>query len=60
MFTAALTPFYFNKSSIYVCLFIPAEPTRSNILSAIRWLVEEAKYGDVLFFHYSGTLTCCS
>lgn len=29
-------------------------PTRSNIINAIRWLVDGAKAGDSLFFHYSG------
>jgi len=30
------------------------KPTRSNIESAINWLVKDAKSGDTLFFHYSG------
>eukprot|EP01059_Diplonema_ambulator_P025900 TRINITY_DN43012_c0_g1_i1.p1 TRINITY_DN43012_c0_g1~~TRINITY_DN43012_c0_g1_i1.p1 ORF type:complete len:379 (+),score=98.48 TRINITY_DN43012_c0_g1_i1:57-1139(+) len=29
-------------------------PTKNNILDAIRWLVDGAQAGDVLFFHYSG------
>eukprot|EP00928_Gymnodinium_smaydae_P020276 TRINITY_DN17843_c0_g1_i1.p1 TRINITY_DN17843_c0_g1~~TRINITY_DN17843_c0_g1_i1.p1 ORF type:complete len:572 (-),score=79.93 TRINITY_DN17843_c0_g1_i1:322-2037(-) len=29
-------------------------PTRSNILNAIRWLVDGAAPGDVLFFQFSG------
>jgi len=29
-------------------------PTRENMLSAMRWLVENAKSGDELFLHYSG------
>lgn len=29
-------------------------PTRENILRGVRWLVEDAKRGDVLFFHFSG------
>lgn len=29
-------------------------PTRTNILYGIRWLVSNAKDGDVLMFHYSG------
>jgi hypothetical protein len=29
-------------------------PTRANMLEAFRWLVEGAKPGDVLLFHYSG------
>mmetsp|Transcript_12497 Transcript_12497/g.29438 ORF Transcript_12497/g.29438 Transcript_12497/m.29438 type:complete len:561 (+) Transcript_12497:72-1754(+) len=28
--------------------------TRQNMLSAIRWLVEDAEPGDVLFFHFAG------
>ena len=31
-----------------------SKPTRSNIESAINWLVKDAKSGDTLFFHYSG------
>lgn len=30
------------------------KPTRSNMESAINWLVKDAKSGDTLFFHYSG------
>lgn len=29
-------------------------PTRANILNGIKWLVENAKADDRLFFHYSG------
>eukprot|EP01041_Mallomonas_annulata_P002476 gene2476-4811_t len=29
-------------------------PTRANILRELRWLAEDAKPGDVFFFHYSG------
>jgi len=29
-------------------------PTRNNILNAIRWLVDGAQPGDVLFFQFSG------
>ncbi|CAE6500190.1 unnamed protein product [Rhizoctonia solani] len=29
-------------------------PTRANIISAMRWLVEDARPNDSLFFHYSG------
>mmetsp|Transcript_35813 Transcript_35813/g.65006 ORF Transcript_35813/g.65006 Transcript_35813/m.65006 type:complete len:571 (+) Transcript_35813:26-1738(+) len=29
-------------------------PTRNNMLNAIRWLVEGAEPGDVLFFQFSG------
>lgn len=29
-------------------------PTKRNILSALRWLVQDAQPGDCLFFHYSG------
>lgn len=29
-------------------------PTRANIVEACNWLVEGAKSGDSLFFHYSG------
>ncbi|CAK4077241.1 unnamed protein product [Aphanomyces euteiches] len=29
-------------------------PTRANILAGMRWLVENARPGDSLFFHYSG------
>ncbi|KDO25271.1 hypothetical protein SPRG_09100 [Saprolegnia parasitica CBS 223.65] len=31
-----------------------ALPTRANILSGMRWLVQGAKAGDSLFFHFSG------
>lgn len=31
-----------------------SSPTRSNIMQAIQWLVQGAKDGDALFFHYSG------
>lgn len=31
-----------------------AMPTRDNIFQNIDWLMEGAKAGDVLFFHYSG------
>ncbi|KDN35890.1 hypothetical protein RSAG8_11252, partial [Rhizoctonia solani AG-8 WAC10335] len=29
-------------------------PTRANIISAMNWLVKDAKPGDSLFFHFSG------
>ena len=29
-------------------------PTRANIINACKWLVDGAKKGDSLFFHYSG------
>ncbi|CAE6377362.1 unnamed protein product, partial [Rhizoctonia solani] len=29
-------------------------PTKENIISAMRWLVEDAKPDDSLFFHFSG------
>ncbi|KAJ1306521.1 hypothetical protein OPQ81_007522 [Rhizoctonia solani] len=29
-------------------------PTKANIISAMRWLVEDAEPNDSLFFHYSG------
>lgn len=31
-----------------------SQPTKSNILKAMRWLVNDARAGDILFFHYSG------
>ncbi|ORX67349.1 hypothetical protein BCR32DRAFT_109687 [Anaeromyces robustus] len=30
------------------------KPTYDNIINAMRWLVQDAKPGDSLFFHYSG------
>jgi len=30
------------------------KPTYDNIVNAMRWLVQDAKPGDSLFFHYSG------
>ncbi|KAJ7274747.1 peptidase C14, caspase domain-containing protein [Mycena rebaudengoi] len=30
------------------------QPTRKNIIDAIRWLAHDARPDDVLFFHYSG------
>eukprot|EP00386_Alphamonas_edax_P011141 GDKI01035444.1.p1 GENE.GDKI01035444.1~~GDKI01035444.1.p1 ORF type:complete len:370 (-),score=115.02 GDKI01035444.1:55-1164(-) len=30
------------------------EPTRDNIIAAMKWLVSGAKAGDVLYMHYSG------
>jgi hypothetical protein len=30
------------------------QPTRANILKGLVWLVEDAKAGDVFWFHYSG------
>lgn len=29
-------------------------PTKANIIAGLRWLVEDVRPGDVLFFHYSG------
>ncbi|KAK9134254.1 hypothetical protein Syun_013584 [Stephania yunnanensis] len=29
-------------------------PTRRNILEALRWLIEDCRFGDSLVFHYSG------
>ena len=29
-------------------------PTKSNIISSLKWLVKDARAGDVMFFHYSG------
>ena len=31
-----------------------ARATRANILNELRWLIQGAKRGDVLVFHYSG------
>lgn len=31
-----------------------AMPTKANIVAAMRWLVQDVKPGDVLFFHFSG------
>jgi hypothetical protein len=30
-------------------------PTRQNIMAHIKWLVGDARSGDSLFFHFSGT-----
>lgn len=30
------------------------QPTKDNVLAGMRWLVDAALPGDVLFFHYSG------
>lgn len=30
------------------------QPTRSNILKAMQWLMQGVREGDVLFFHFSG------
>lgn len=32
-----------------------SQPNKENILSAMHWLVKDAKPNDSLFFHYSGT-----
>lgn len=32
-----------------------SQPNKANILSAMHWLVKDAKPNDSLFFHYSGT-----
>lgn len=29
-------------------------PTRNNIVTALRWLVQDSRAGDSLMFHYSG------
>eukprot|EP00929_Paragymnodinium_shiwhaense_P066236 TRINITY_DN33198_c0_g1_i1.p1 TRINITY_DN33198_c0_g1~~TRINITY_DN33198_c0_g1_i1.p1 ORF type:complete len:1197 (+),score=328.43 TRINITY_DN33198_c0_g1_i1:102-3692(+) len=31
-----------------------APPTKANILSSLHWLAQDARAGDVLFFHFSG------
>ena len=31
-----------------------SQPTKSNIIRAMHWLVKDAKPNDSLFFHYSG------
>lgn len=33
---------------------VDKQPTRANILKAMKWLVQDAKPGDRFFFHYSG------
>lgn len=30
------------------------QPTKKNMFRAMRWLVQDAKLNDALFFHYSG------
>lgn len=30
------------------------QPTKQNILNAVKWLVSDAKAGDSLWFSYSG------
>jgi len=30
------------------------DPTKKNILSALKWLVKDAAPGDSLFMHFSG------
>lgn len=32
----------------------PTAPLKANIIAGMKWLVEGAKDGDSLFFHYSG------
>jgi len=32
----------------------PTKPNRAELLEAMKWLVADAKYGDTLFFQYSG------
>jgi metacaspase-1 len=32
-----------------------SQPTKANIIKAMHWLVKDAKPGDSLFFHYSGS-----
>lgn len=32
----------------------PTAPTRNELISAAKWLVQDAKPGDLLFWHYSG------
>ena len=31
-----------------------SQPTKANMLQAMRWLVQDAQPHDSLFFHYSG------
>jgi hypothetical protein len=33
---------------------LPQQPTKDNILAAMRWLVADAKAGELLYLHYSG------
>jgi metacaspase-1 len=30
------------------------KPTKKNMIKALQWLINDVKYGDNLFFHYSG------
>lgn len=47
-----LSYFGFNASDIRV--LVNERATKKNILDRIKWLINEAKNGDSLLFHYSG------
>jgi len=50
-----------NKYNFHNCLYLTDDqqdplkkPTYNNIIEGMKWLVQGAKSGDSLFFHYSG------
>ncbi|XVF82570.1 hypothetical protein PTKIN_Ptkin16aG0060300 [Pterospermum kingtungense] len=58
-----LERFHFDASNVRILIdglvpvsagFTTVRPTGANIKAAIDWMVEQAKPGDVLFFHFSG------
>ncbi|KAK8630168.1 hypothetical protein V6N13_078974 [Hibiscus sabdariffa] len=60
-----LNRFHFDENDVKVLtdeLGTPPEklPTHVNIMAALRKMVDEAKAGDVLFFHFSGHGTTIS
>lgn len=49
-----ITQFGFNLNNIRLVTDNDILPTRSNIESAIQWLLQDLKKGDLLYLHYSG------
>lgn len=44
----------YGFSSADICILTDKQATTENILAKLNWLVEGAKAGDMLVFHYSG------
>jgi Caspase domain. len=45
---------YFGFTTKDIRVLVDERATKKNILSRLRWLVDKAKAGDYLLFHYSG------
>lgn len=52
--TRVLTDDVRNLSPELSQITLPSQPTKANMMDALKWLVSDSHPGDLLFLHYSG------